>query len=292
VKLDLTETLACLRELQAQMGVDVQVDLPDIDWEQLEGAGIDVDASEISADREGVLRYEGQAVAVYIREQHVGPQGQWSRYKFHLADCNTIHSMRLSGREERYTVTARMDGRFECSVGPEYGTKRRQVLRMQLCKNCLRKLDPPAYDRLSSTRRDNAVRNFDLHAHFYTYQDVGRSKPVPEEPPPPPDERYVSLAPRRDVSVSSSKPALTLTIPLLPGLPDWVPEDTDHQFKALLLHIDQHGSISEGEAAEMVGGARRLRRFARAVRLLTRTAPYRIERHSQSGISQFRRVRR
>lgn len=347
MRLDLDVALERLTQLQTAMGIlhHERPELPDIDWSTLSDQGIDVESAEIVADREEILRYRGQAVVVYIRDQYQHPKGEWSRYTYHLTDCPTLQRMTYSGRADRYTVTNRTDGWFVCTYGKGAGRQSR-ALRMKLCRNCLRNLDFDAYAEMSPRLRESTTRDYDLVAHFYTYQNVGHTPPVPQPvdsatsasrhlastpgarpssgparstlsprpspaspaAPAPASHRYrpVTRTPktkpaRPDTTARQAIPPAPApapppspppTRPALLGLPDWVPRDTDEQFQAALLHIDRHGSITEPELAQMLGGARRVRRFARALPSLTDAAPYNIQRSSRAGVSTFRRQRR
>ena len=187
MKLRIEHTLEQLTQLQAALGVRAEVKLPELDWEALEGDGIEVDGAEIEVDREGILRYRGQVVATYIRRQYTPPEGDWSNYKFHISECTTIRSMKREGRGDRYTVTSRQDGWFSCDVEDWYSKENEsRLLRMQLCKNCLRLLAPRRYSRMSHNEREQASRTFDLATYHYTFQNVGHSKPVAPPPPSPP----------------------------------------------------------------------------------------------------------
>ncbi len=310
MKLDIERTLSRLSQIQSAMGIDRPVELPALDWTALSGKGIDVDPAEVGVDDEGIIRYNGQAVVTYIRDQTTSPSGNWSAFKYHLTDCATIQGMRHGGRSNRYTVTNRTDGWFACSVGSSWGPRSERTLRMRLCLNCLKHLEPETYGRMSKHARLEASRSYDLAAHFHTYQNVGHTPPVPLAPARAPapasgiqrqrEMRWASPAPppaqpprppsRAAPPAPESAPAPSR--PSLIGLPSWVPSDADELFQAALLHIDRHGSISEPELAKLVGGARRVRRFARTMHTLTRSAPWRIQRSSRAGLSIFRRQRR
>lgn len=314
MKIDLGQSLDRLTRIQNAMGIDQPVELPDIDWHALSGAGIDVAPTDLEIDDEGIPRFHGQAVVVYIREQNSSPDGQWSTFKYHLADCSTLQGMRHSGRAHRYTVTNRTDGWFDCVVGSGWTPHSPRTLRMRLCFNCLKQLEPDTYWKMSQATRLETARNYDLAAHFHTYQNVGHTPPVP----PPPQGRTPTPTPRptpprpspetRQLGIDAlfppapalppepPPPALeplpTPVRPSLIGLPAWAPRDTDEQFLAALLHIDRHGAITEPELAQMLGGARRVRRFARALNKLTLDGPWRVQRTNNHGVSTFRRLHR
>jgi len=276
MKIDIRQGLSKLRVVQLAMGVRDDYRMDPVEWGRIAVGGFDVAHDEVEAGFDKVLRWKGQAVAVYIREQFTTPSGHQSKYKFHLTSCGTVQGMRTQHRGARFTVTARQDGWFECRLP----STQVRMLRMLVCRNCLSALNWDDYRRAKSDHRQTIMEAFALDAYFHTYQNIGLTPPVPH---PIPNRPRNPPPPRRPPKTSARKPLRPpgLGIPpvsLLLKLPSWVPADTDFQFQAVLGRIHQEGSVSLAEVEQMVGGHHRARRFATSLGHLSRNAPYRIRR--------------
>ncbi len=84
-----------------------------------------------------LLEYHGRKVAAYIRDQRQGihMEHNLSDYRYHLTNCTTLQWMRDQGRETRYFVTRRTDGRF--LVNDLSGHRRvSRELKLELCFYC------------------------------------------------------------------------------------------------------------------------------------------------------------
>jgi hypothetical protein len=118
-------------------------------------------------DREsGLLSIGGRQVILYI--PHPG-------YKYHVADCSTLETMRLRRRFERYKVTNNVTGSFEMNV-TNWERQRgiTSVVRLDVCRNCLLKLN---YDGYRTGNKKGAFANFDLAVFFSQYSSVFRFLP-------------------------------------------------------------------------------------------------------------------
>lgn len=120
----------------------------------------DVSAKEVLTDDKGLLEYKGRKVIAYIRDQRINIDA-WrkkSGYKYHLYNCSTLQYMKDIGRETRYFITKRNDGKF---IVNDLSTGRpiRRELELQLCKNCIREME---YKHIY-------VRPFTLEKYFDTF---------------------------------------------------------------------------------------------------------------------------
>jgi len=108
---------------------------------KLRTENIPVTFTDITPDGEGLLTYKGRKVAAYIRDQKRGITPVGTTYRYHLCDCSTLRHMRAEGRERRYFVTKRDDGKFYVHdlSGSGYRVRKR-VLPLSLCLNCVREL--------------------------------------------------------------------------------------------------------------------------------------------------------
>lgn len=114
------------------------VDFEPIDVE-LE-TGIKINITELDAGT-GLISLKGRQVLLYIRDHSqiydlaIADPGRGN--KFHIAWCKTLDTMRQDGRFGRYHATNRLDGFFEIDDG--HG--RHQDIELNVCKNCLEKLN-------------------------------------------------------------------------------------------------------------------------------------------------------
>lgn len=60
-------------------------------------------------------------------------------------------------------------------------------------------------------------------------------------------------------------------------VPDWALAIEDPKFRKALLHLEKHGVLTETELVNMVGGARRARRFARLLDTWTPNLPFEVQ---------------
>lgn len=110
--------------------------------------GIEVELDDIVFANDGTFEYKGQKVLVYIRDQYRDPDKPEMNYKFHIANCETMKRAFQSGREERYVVSTRTDGRFLVNVrNLKTGEilERNKIKELKVCKNCLLELGYNGY---------------------------------------------------------------------------------------------------------------------------------------------------
>lgn len=107
--------------------------------EALRDGAVDVAKDELRSS-DGLLTYKGRKVLVYIPSQSsMGLTGGRSNYRFHLADCSTLQSMRSQNRMHRYRATRRIDGRAPVTLRGSYDRSER-IVEMSLCSNCTTEL--------------------------------------------------------------------------------------------------------------------------------------------------------
>ncbi len=295
MKIDLEPALAQLTRLQRDMGAAEEPELPEAVRGELRESGIETSIFNIPVHPEGLLTWRGQVVVLYIRNQHAGSTG----YRFHVAECGTLETMRYHGRGSRYVVTNRSDGRFPVRSG--YGGPV-QLLPMVVCKNCLKRLDWDGYGRAGDTQRDRIIAAFDIAAFFETYTNarapVRWAKPVsPPSPQAKPKSAYAVKSlpgPTTPPLVPTPAPApvpAPAPAPVLASSPApdeaWATTIADAQFRQAILQLQRHGSLSESELFEMVGGARRARRFDLSLEEWFRDAPFRVEVRSVRGVKSY-----
>ncbi|MBJ6983825.1 HNH endonuclease signature motif containing protein [Luteimonas sp. MC1750] len=162
-----------------QLNLDNQPPLERIDIDLVKG--IEIQLEDLDSE-DGLLSYKGRHVILYIRD-HGGKLDEaildpTRGKRFHVADCETLESMRTQGRFERYVVTQSTSGDFEIS-GRSYATGRTTtgVARLKVCKNCLAKLNFNSYLLASRTEKSGKWLSFSLLEFFETYSTRFRQLP-------------------------------------------------------------------------------------------------------------------
>ena len=67
----------------------------------------------------------------------------------------------------------------------------------------------------------------------------------------------------------------------------WLDELPTDEVRAVFRHLASHGAVTEGEAAEMLGGQRALRRFALRVEEYATRAPFAVRIDVVAGVKRY-----
>ena len=141
--------------------------------ERLAGEGIEIPLDEVRVLNDGTHIYKGRRVIVYIRDVAEYGARAVTLPKYHLAMCETLHTMMEEGRyKKRYVVATRDDGKFSIQrIRGETATKSDESL--DVCQNCLEELKYRSFSRrLARSQRSAAVQSFSLKDFF---EEFGRS---------------------------------------------------------------------------------------------------------------------
>lgn len=98
---------------------------------------------------------------------------------------------------------------------------------------------------------------------------------------------------RFDVTPLGLKPARAQTdsaAAAADARPGWLDGLADAGVRALFRHLGQHGTVTEDEAARMLGSPRAARRFARQWETLALQAPFRVRVESVGGVKRYVRL--
>jgi hypothetical protein len=138
---------------------DVAVTHVKTDWKiDLETKGIDVGINDIEIQLNGLLKYRGEQILLYIKE--INSFSHYGLPKFHFYQCATLNNMQSKGRFERYVVTQRKTGYFLMDKKVGYDLYEKDVEeKLDVCKNCLN-----WYNK--SYRKRYAVATFDIIEFF------------------------------------------------------------------------------------------------------------------------------
>lgn len=156
---------------------DSEPKLDPIDIE-LSGKGIEVPLTEVEVSKDGLLRYRGRQVVLYIQDHgwnvaEVVRNGEAGK-KFHIADCKTLEDMRQKRRFERYVVRNDTSEYFYITGSERFGFQKIEGnARLKVCKNCLKKLFSQEYSRDPR----GVFLNFDLKEFFQHHKSIFLSKP-------------------------------------------------------------------------------------------------------------------
>ncbi|WP_273281090.1 hypothetical protein [Pseudooceanicola atlanticus] len=114
-------------------------------------SGIEITLDDVDRGPGGLLTYKGEQVILYIKDTRsdrytLEHEPEKSR-RFHVADCETLESMRHNGRFERYVVTNRMDGLFLVDWLDKDTRERGETeAALKVCKNCLKAINWRGYE--------------------------------------------------------------------------------------------------------------------------------------------------
>lgn len=132
----------------------------------------------------GLLHYEGEQVLLYIKDTRATRETLLKEpektKRFHLAECKTLTDMRSKGRFQRYHVTKRFDGKFNCTWFDQDNNASGEVeAELKVCKNCLQQVGWQDYEIKSS---DQTIwKYFNIADFLRTYETVFYSKPERDE---------------------------------------------------------------------------------------------------------------
>ncbi len=276
--------------LKKQMGIEEE---PDINWPEFGGQGLEVGSlKEVVANSEGVLTWKGELCILYIREQ-LGLSDLVSSYKFHVVECDTVSKWRGRWSKDRYVVTNRSDGLFSaCRREHDGSVGTMRLVRMKVCKNCLRALNWEDYENVQYRQKDLIVSAFSIQGFLDVYRNrtvrAAKRKPAP---PPTPTAVVVQVEPDSEVAARPASIAPQARPPNL-KLPGWAYDIPDEDFRAALVLLAQSGPLYEGDLSRMVDGPRRARRFARYIDNLPASCPVTIHVGTQKGQKIYRARRR
>lgn len=113
--------------------------------------GIEITLEDVDSGPGGLLTYKGEQVILYIKDTRsdlytLEHEPEKSR-RFHVAECETLETMRLKGRFERYVVTNRVDGLFLVDwFDKDTGEHGETEAALKVCKNCLKAINWRGYE--------------------------------------------------------------------------------------------------------------------------------------------------
>ena len=97
-----------------------------------------------------------------------------------------------------------------------------------------------------------------------------------------PDVRFAVTAAR-----GSSSPTPAPTAPVGAGSASWLEQFSDQKVRQVFEHLATHGTVTENEAATMLGGPRGLRRFAVQFEAYAQKAPFGVRIDVVAGVKRY-----
>lgn len=136
--------------------------------------------------RDGVLRYKGEPVFLYIRDVPLrhdsvaeAVEDPEAYTRFHVADCQTLDNMRRQKRFERYVVTNRARGPLRVFLRDgAAGTIHEAELDLRVCRHCLQALDWEGYTSGRARKSKTEIwHGFSREAFLEQYSPTFSSRP-------------------------------------------------------------------------------------------------------------------
>ena len=185
INVDLTALWNTVRQMGAkersinlnQIWDDTEIDLD----AELSTTGLEINLDEIEST-EGLLNYRGRQVLLFIPDQGLSIdkvlEDPTAGRKFHVSDCRTLDEMRAKKRFERYKVTNNISGEFNVFGMSKLTNKTLDgEVKLNVCSNCLNKLNYKGADIGTSSDRKLIVKDFDLAEFFSKYSSIFKSMP-------------------------------------------------------------------------------------------------------------------
>ncbi|UTV27219.1 HNH endonuclease [Photobacterium atrarenae] len=179
IDVNLSQLWACVEKMGAQaVSFDVGEVWNESDLEfdaQLSSSGIDINLDELESEQ-GLLSARGRQVILFIPDQgfcldEVTEDPSKGR-KFHVTDCQTLNNMRRKNRFERYKVTNNLSGQFPVFGTSKFGELKETELPLNVCRNCLKKLNYKGVNNISRSEVNSLVDSFNIEEFFSTYSSL------------------------------------------------------------------------------------------------------------------------
>lgn len=173
----LTVDLSALLAQPKKMGDTVVVEIKETRLPPLSREGVQLQSLDDLRVVDGLLAHGNTQVVLYIQDHSfkyeralVSPR---DANRFHIAECKTIQDMRASGRFERYVVTNNASGKFYATNGHGGG----EYIELNVCMNCLEKLNYQGYRQKIKSERYQMVSQFQAEEFFEKYSSFFSSFP-------------------------------------------------------------------------------------------------------------------
>lgn len=173
----LTVDLSALLAQPKKMGDTVVVEIKETRLPPLSREGLMLQSLDDLRVVDGLLAHGNSQVVLYIQDHSFNferaLESPRAANKFHIAECKTIRDMRSSGRFERYVMTNNASGKFYITGGWRDGV----YIKLNVCMNCLEKLNYQGYRQKAKFERYETVSQFQAEEFFEKYSSFFGSFP-------------------------------------------------------------------------------------------------------------------
>lgn len=139
----------------------------------LEKGEVDIPFSQIKVSEDNSLELFGEKILVYIRDQR---GNYFSTYKFHISNCSTLIDARKNNKYNKYVASVNTSNKFMVNIiHSENWIEENIEVQMNVCKNCLSKLNYKGYK--NRNMKDQVYNNFNLEEFFSLYKNQSILKP-------------------------------------------------------------------------------------------------------------------
>lgn len=169
--------LSALLAQPGKMGKTVVVEIKETRLPPLSREGIKLEELSDLRVVDGLLAYGNVQVVLYIQDHSFNfDQAKASpreANRYHVSECKTIRNMRASGRFERFVMTNNASGKFYAKDGKGGG----EYIDLNVCMNCLEKLNYQGYRQKSKFDRYKIVNQFKAEDFFEKYSSFFEAFP-------------------------------------------------------------------------------------------------------------------
>ena len=131
-----------------------------------------------------LLNFKGRQILLYIPDHGTQfdavMQGKTDAHRFHVANCETLATMRSQGRYRRYVATTDLSGLFKIVGVAAYNHRigREGYTQLRVCQNCLKTLN---YKNAVNSGVFKIAKHFNIQEFFETYASLFKIPPNQRE---------------------------------------------------------------------------------------------------------------
>lgn len=159
-------------EISINDGISFKID--EVFWNEVKSTGALINKEELIKHEDYTLGIKGsdQRTIIYIKEQYFDPTYEKKEYKFHISWCKTIEQMREVKKYDRYVAVQNEEPEFIVdliNLKNMSDIKKNITIRMNVCKNCLTKLNYKGYATANYGEKKRIYENFSLKEFLSIY---------------------------------------------------------------------------------------------------------------------------
>jgi len=140
------------------------------------GQKIVFDDIVVNTDGGGLFEYKGRQVLLFLPKQFhdisLVRNNHSQGNKFHVADCSTLQQQREKGTFNNYSATNNLSGKFHVYGFDKKNERDEFDTKLNVCQNCLKKLNYKNFNSVSRNEKNNIVSNFTTSEFFERYSTL------------------------------------------------------------------------------------------------------------------------